>query len=101
MRALLLTKHLCIMIKQYVAFGDYAAASAADGEWKDLKCIFEDCPNSLGKREFRTEEERRAYLCGLEDAAGWMESYPLDKEEVRKLSRRVRLSDICDLSISY
>jgi hypothetical protein len=50
---------------------------------------------------FKTEEERMAYLCGLEDATGWMESYPLLPEEVKKLGKRMRLSDVEDLSESY
>ena len=89
------------MIKQYVVFGDYAVGSAGDGEWSRVKRIFEDDPQVLGYREFNTEEERMAYLCGLEDATGWMETYPLDQDEVRKLSRRVRLRDIENLSDNY
>lgn len=86
------------MIKQYVVFGEYAVDAAQDGVWTRVKRICEDSPNSIGYREFNTEEERRAYLCGLEDATGWMESYPLDKDEVKKLAKRMRLSDIEDLS---
>ena len=82
------------MIKQYVAFGDYAAEEVADGNWAGLKQLYEDNPNCLGKREFKTEEEQIAYLCGLEDATGWMETYPLDEDEVRRMSRRIRLTDI-------
>lgn len=88
-------------MKVYVAFGDFATHRVADCDWAGLKQIFEDCPNSLGKREFKTKEEVQAYIRGLEDATGWMESYPLDAEEVKKLSRRVRLSDIPDLSYDY
>jgi len=86
------------MIKQYVVFGDYAANRAAERDWAGLKRIFKDSPNSIGKRMFKTEEERRAYLCGLEDATGWMESYPLDADETRGMSRQIPLSDINDLS---
>lgn len=89
------------MIKQYVAFGDYATQKVENGNWAGLKRLFEDSPSTLGKREFKTEEERQAYLCGLQDATGWMDSYPLDADEVKKLSKRIRLSDIDDLSCNY
>ena len=89
------------MIKQYVVFGDYAVNRAAEGNWAGLKRIFEDCPNSIGKRVFKTEEERQAYIFGLDDAAGWMETWPLSENEVKKMSRRIRLSDIDDLSESW
>jgi len=86
------------MIKQYVVFGDYAVHAAGEGCYTRLKRIYEDTPNSVGYRKFETEEERKAYLCGLEDATGWMESYPLDADEVKKLSKRIRLSSIDNLA---
>lgn len=89
------------MIKQYVVFGDYAVEAAQDGVWTRVKSICEDSPNSIGYRLFETEEERMAYLCGLEDATGWMESYPLLPEEVKKLGKRMRLSDIENLANNY
>lgn len=86
------------MIRQYVVFGDFAVNRAFDGKWKELKQLFEDSPNSIGKREFATEEERIAYLNGLADATGWMECYPLEPEEVRKMSRQIKLSEIYNLA---
>jgi len=86
------------MIKQYVVFGDYAANAASEGNFTRVKRICEDSPNSIGYRTFKSEEERQAYLCGLEDATGWMESYPLSTDEVKKLSKRIRLSGIEDLA---
>lgn len=88
-------------MKQYVLFGDYAVEAAKDGVWTRVKRICEDSPNSIGYRVFKTEEERMAYLCGLEDATGWMECFPLLPEEVKKLGKRMRLSDIEDLSERY
>lgn len=89
------------MIKQFVVFGDYAVEAASDGCWTRVKRICEDTPNSIGYREFKTDEERLAYLCGLDDATGWMESYPLTDEEVKALNKRMRLSDVEDLSERY
>lgn len=86
------------MVTQYVVFGDFAVNRAWDGNWKGLKQLFEDEPNCIGKREFETEEERSAYIKGLEDAAGWMEAYPMGSEEVRKMSKHIQLSEIDDLS---
>lgn len=82
------------MIEKYVVFGDYATSAAGWGNWKELAEIIEDTPNSIGKRVFETEAELHAYLCGLEDADGWLSAYPLDEDEVKKLSKRVRLEDI-------
>lgn len=82
------------MIEKYVVFGYYAVNAAEDGEWKELAEIIDDTPNSIAKRVFETEAELHAYLCGLEDADGWDATYPLDKDEVKKLSKRVRLEDI-------
>lgn len=89
------------MIKQYVVFGEYAVNAASEGNFTRVRRICDDSPNSIGYRKFNTEEERRAYLCGLDDATGWMESWPLSDEEVKKLRRRMKLSDIQDLADSY
>lgn len=86
------------MIKQYVVFGEYAVNAASEGNFTRVKRICEDSPNSIGYRTFKSEEERQAYLCGLEDATGWMESMPLSDDDVKKLSKRMRLSDIEDLA---
>ena len=85
------------MIRQYVVFGKYAIDCVFDEDWSGLNEVFEDTPNSIGYREFNTEEERMAYICGLEDMAGWMESCPLTDEEVSKMEGEIRLSDIDDL----
>ena len=81
-------------MKQYVVFGDFATNRAGDGDWKGLAQLYHDCPNTLGKREFKTEEELWAYIQGLNDSLGWMDCWPLSKEEVKKLSKYVRLSEI-------
>ena len=85
-------------MKQYVVFGDFATNRVGDGNWKGLAQLYDDCPNTLGKREFKTEEERMAYIQGLNDAVGWMECWPLSKEELKKMSRYIRLTDIPNLS---
>ena len=80
------------MIKQYVVFGESAVNAACEGKFKkaaDLGCI--------GCRTFNTEEERLAYLRGIEDTVGWMEAMPLNSDDVRKLSKRVPLSTIENL----
>ena len=84
-------------MEQYVVFGDFAVNKAAEGNWSGLARLFNDDPNTIGKREFKTEDERNAYIKGLDDAIGWMDCWPLSKEELEKLSRHVRLSDIDDL----
>lgn len=83
-------------IKQYVVFGDFATEAAENGEWSRLREICDEDPGAIGYRMFDTEEERKAYLCGLEDAVGWMNTYPLSKEEVRKFGKRMRLSEVED-----
>ena len=85
------------MIRQYVAFGDITVNRLCDGDFDNVKQMFDDCPNCLGYRDFKTEEERVAYVRGLNDAVGWMECYPLDKEEEKWLSEHVNLSEIYDL----
>ena len=88
-------------MKQYVVFGDDAVSRVLDSNWKEAKKIIKDEPSSFGKREFVTDAERLAYVCGLEDAVGWMEVYPLTDEEVEELKKHARLSDIHDLSSNY
>lgn len=85
------------MIVQYVVFGVAATHKAADGEWKELKEVFGTETDYIGKRRFKTESERIAYLCGLADMAGWMDCYPLDKDEVKKMQRHFKQADITDL----
>lgn len=89
------------MIKQYVVFGDYAVEAAEEGTWTRVKRVCESCPNAIGYRLFETEEERKAYICGLDDAAGWLSSYPLSADEAKQLSKRMRLSEVEDLADNY
>lgn len=86
-----------IMIVQYVVFGEYAAEKAADWEWKELKNVTKTEVDYIGKRKFKTEAERLAYLNGLDDMLGWMGCYPLDKDEVKKMQRYFKQADITDL----
>ena len=85
------------MIEKYVVFGEDATSAAGWEEWKELAEIIDDTPHSIGKRVFETEAELHAYLCGLADADGWLSAYPLDEEEVKKLSKHVPLEDIDEL----
>ena len=87
------------MIVQYVVFGECAAEKAADWEWKELKKVLERETGCIGKREFKTEEERQAYLCGISDMMGWMDYYPLDKDEVKKMLRHFKQSEIYNLDL--
>lgn len=85
------------MIEQYVVFGECATHRAADGAWKELKKVIETETDHIGKRKFKTEDERLAYLRGLNDMAGWMDCYPLSKDEAKKMLQHLKQEEIDDM----
>lgn len=85
------------MVVQYVVFGECASDRAAEGMWKELKNVTKTEVDYIGKRKFKTEAERLAYLNGLDDMLGWMGCYPLDKDEVKKMQRYFKQADVTDL----
>ncbi len=89
---------IIIMVVQYVIFGESAADCAAEGDWSKLKKTLADT-GCVVKREFDTENERSAYLKGIEDLNGWLDSYPLDKDEVKKMLRHFKQSEINNLDL--
>ena len=87
---------IIIMVVQYVVFGESAADCAAEGDWRELKKTLADT-GCVVKREFDTESERSAYLKGIEDMNGWLDSYPLNEDEVKEMMRHVSTSDVDEL----
>ena len=58
-------------------FGSAATDAYCEG-FKELKSVLDNGDGCLVHRTFHTEDERRAYLLGLEDQNGWEESEVMD-----------------------
>jgi len=59
--------------------------------WNGLRAL-KECLSSEGrivKRIFDTEEERKAYIKGIDDATGWLESCVIDDDDMRRHSRMI------------
>lgn len=89
------------MIRQYVVFGQRAIDCVFDGDWNGLNEVLDDTPSCIGYRDFNTEEECNAYICGLRDMAGWMESCIMTDEDVENLKEVIDLSYIENLEDVY
>lgn len=61
----------------YAVFGSELVRAIIEEDAEDAMYLMRT-PDSVVKREFNTEAEMKAYLEGLDDASGWMESSCLD-----------------------
>lgn len=57
----------------YTVFGDELVRAVANEDMDDALYLMKS-PHSVVKRTFHSESEMKAYLQGLSDANGWMES---------------------------
>lgn len=70
-----------------VVYGENAARSYMDGGFEGMRLSITGGEGRLVKREFNTEEERKAYIQGVDDADGWWGSAVMDAEDVKKHPR--------------
>lgn len=61
----------------YAVFGSELVEAISEEDAEAAKYLMQT-PHSVVKREFDTEAETKAYMKGLDDASGWMESSCLD-----------------------
>lgn len=57
----------------YVVFGSELVKAVTDEDMDGVQYLMQ-VPHSVVKREFDTEPEIKAYMQGLSDSSGWMES---------------------------
>ena len=74
--------------KTYIIFGKVLTRSYDNYGVKGLKTHLDD--GEIKLREFSTEEERRAYLNGLEDAMGWEEWALVEDKDVTKVQNIIK-----------
>lgn len=80
-------------IKVYAAFGTDLTEAIAKQETDTIDAEIA-YPESFRVREFNTQAEADAYIKGLDDACGWMESAvlnpknPFENEIIEKINNR-------------
>lgn len=79
--------------KVYAAFGTDLVEAIAKEKCDTINAEI-NYPESFRVREFDTQAEADAYIMGLDDACGWMEStvlnpkYPFENEIINKINNR-------------
>ena len=80
-------------IKVYAAFGTELTEAIAYQKMDTIESAIA-CPKSFRVRAFNTQAEADAYIQGLDDSCGWMESSilspsdPFEKEIITKINKR-------------
>ncbi len=64
----------------YAVFGS-ELVEAVEEQDMDKTQYLTSSPHSVMKREFNSESEKQAYIQGLNDSFGWMESVCLDQDD--------------------
>ena len=68
----------------YVLFGEECVNQCNYGEKVNLR------DGNMEKRVFNTEEERNAYILGLNDAYGWNDFFEIEKKDYDRIRRQNR-----------
>lgn len=63
----------------YAVFGSELTRAVTEEDMDDVLYLMKT-PHSVVKRNFNSESEMKAYMLGLEDASGWMESMSIDHD---------------------
>ena len=71
-----------------VVFGS-EATRAYDESFRKMAKEVKEGNGCIVKREFGTQNERKAYLQGLEDMAGWEDSMPITWEDIQKHAKEI------------
>lgn len=64
----------------YTVFGSELVRAVTEKDMDDVQYLMRT-PHSVVKREFTTESEMKAYMQGLSDSSGWMESTCIDNTD--------------------
>ena len=73
-----------------VVFGERAVNCYMNDNIQSIEDSINGLDGSIIKRSFSTQEELNAYIKGLDDADGWLDSAVLDDQFIKKHPRKIK-----------